>query len=130
MPYTPTRTEGTAAASVHGASIFFPFVAPIVGLVLAGRSEFVRSHSMQALKEAILAKVLVLMAVLASACFTLYRLFTLYLNDWKGVSVGEFLFRAVIGWTVLWLFALITNVFSVRQAVRAYRGEWPLRYRA
>src|SRR5690349_6235524 len=109
MLVEPTHSERATAATMHVSSLFLPFVAPALFLALHHRrSEFVRSHSLTALKEAVVTKLLLVVAFVVSASYTIYRLLSMYQADWKGFSLSEFLLRFAIGYIALAVFGLLT----------------------
>ena len=52
-----TGSERITAAAVNISAIFFPYLGPIVGAVIAGQSKFVRYHAYRCLIEQVVSTV-------------------------------------------------------------------------
>lgn len=91
--------EKTWATLVHVGSLFFSFLAPLVGfLVLKDRGPFVRAHTAAALN------------------FQLSLLIYAF--------AGAVLSLVIIGLVILLAVTVLNVVFSIIAAVKASRGEW------
>lgn len=112
---------------MHIGSIFAPILVPAVVYVLSRRISFVRSHAFQALYETIVLNILLFVVGTVSLCYTAFRLWNFYQNDWQGFSWFEMVVRFAVGWLLLGLLGLINTAISLRQAYQAYQGEWPTR---
>ena len=113
------------AAAMHVATIPAPIVAPLVGLVAARKSRYVRAHALQALYETVILNIALAVVMTCSFIYTLTRLWTFYQNDWQGFSLTEFLLRFLVGWILLSILAGINAIVSIRQALKANAGHWP-----
>jgi uncharacterized Tic20 family protein len=91
--------EKTWATLVHVGSLFFSFLAPLVGfLVLKDRGPFVRAHTAAALNF----QLSLLIYALAGAVLSL----------------------VIVGLVILFAVTVLNVVFSIIAAVKASRGEW------
>lgn len=124
--YEPMDWEKYLSATVHIVSIFTPLWGPLIGWVWQRKkSPFVASHCWQALMETIVLNACLLGAALISLSFSAYRLWGYWQNNWEGFNIWEFLIRFAIGWIIVAILGVVTTVFSVLQAWRAYKGQWP-----
>ncbi len=121
--------EKRLAALMHLSTIPAPIWGPLVGMAIAGKSGYVRSHALQALYETILLNILLGIAMVCSLLYSLLRLWYHYQTDWVNFSWTEFLLRFAIGWLLLGLLALINAFQAIRAASKAHAGEWPKRSR-
>ncbi|MBS1708558.1 MAG: DUF4870 domain-containing protein [Armatimonadetes bacterium] len=128
MATRPLRQdERILAAANHVASIFFPFVGPLVfwavGLVA---SKYVAYHARVALLEAIVLKAATVLVGIVSLILTIGKLKELI--DTNGASFSwDLVWQAALKFVVLWaLFFVaeaVTAVRSLFQARDAYRGK-------
>lgn len=124
--YSPETWEKGLAAVAHIVSIFTPLWGPLIGWVaLRKKSRYVSTHCYQALMETIALNICLFTAALISLCFSLYRVWGYWQNNWEGFNIWEFLLRFAIGWIIVAILGVITTIISVVQAWRAYQGEWP-----
>lgn len=123
----PQTSDCALAAAVHVSSIFWPLLGPIVGWVVFRKRYFVASHARQALTETILLNAAVFLAFVASTTYTVFRIVHYIQTDWKDFSWQEFVLRFLIGWIAFFLLELANTLVSIRQAWRAFKGDWPRR---
>jgi len=126
MPY-PDDHERYLAATMHVCTIFFPLLAPAVGYVVSGKSKFLRAHSYQAIFETIALNVALFLLGAVSLTYTVITLWHYYQVHWEGFSIWPMLIRFAVGWILLALLELVNTIYSVFQAARALKGEWPKR---
>lgn len=111
-------------------SIFWPIIGPLVGWVVFQRSKpFVASHAKQALLEVIVLNVLLFTAGLASLTYTIFRIAHFVQTQWKDFQWQEFVIRFIVGFVLLAILQLVNIIVSLNQARKAYRGDWPKRFR-
>ena len=109
---------------MHVGSILAPIVAPVACYVISfRRSSFVSAHSLKAMKEWLVLNLTLLLVGVCSISYTIYRLVDLYHKDWKGFSIWEFFLRFAVGYVLFAILGFVTAVISIRQAIKAYRGE-------
>ncbi|MBS1714144.1 MAG: DUF4870 domain-containing protein [Armatimonadetes bacterium] len=125
----PTPFDRGWAAAVHVASIPWPLIGPLVGWALFHRkSRYVASHAKQALLETIVLNLGLFIVGLASFCYTVVRVVHYFQTNWADFSWQEFLVRFLVGWILLALLQVFNVVWSVKQAVDAWRGKLPKRF--
>jgi len=124
-PPSPTDHERHFAAAMHICTIFFPLVAPVVGYAVSGKSRFLRSHSYQAIFETIILNVTLFVLGAASVVYTAITLWHYYQVHWEGFSIWPMLIRFAVGWILLAILEVVNTIYSILQATRALRGEWP-----
>jgi len=122
VPYT--ANERLAGAAVNLASIPFPWTAPAIGLVVSGRSKFVRFQAIRSLIEQVASIVVIGSVTVASIVYSVVdfanKNFDFSKIDWKVVIL-----KSVAIWIGLGIFAL-WNVFNaLRDAWQAWNGEMP-----
>jgi len=125
METPPTLAERRSAGLLHLATIPAPIVAPVVALALSRRSRYLSAHALQSLYGTLALNLMLGAALLVSFGYTLSRLWHHYQTDWREFSLVEFLVRFAIGWAILALLAAVNAILAVRDALRAYRGDWP-----
>lgn len=122
------QNEKHIAAACHIGGIFFPYLAPIVGLAVSWKgSRFVRVHAMQGLFEAVflsLFTVLVLAVSLAISLPGLLELLRTRGESFEWSMVWAALVKSAVVWAGLALVGLLYTVRSVLDAMQALRGEW------
>lgn len=123
----PTQTERTLGAAVCLAAIPFPYVGPIVGLALQGRSPYVRYHALRCLLEQVLATAVLAVLMAVSVSYSIHALVQsgVFENgiqwgkiDWLGI-----LLKSVATWVLLALWNVWNVANSVRDAMGAYAGK-------
>lgn len=119
------------AAAVHISSIFWPLIGPLVGWALFAKSKpYVAAHAKQALLETIVLNVCLFLVGLASFTYTVFRIVHFVQTNWKDFSWQEFVVRFIVGFIVLSILQIVNIVISLNQARKAFKGDWPKRYRA
>lgn len=117
------------AATVHVASIFFPFLAPVIGwAAFRKRRPYVECHSISALLDELVLKLLFLLVGIASLTMTIINV-TNHIQK-NGLTFSwDLVFAAIIKMAVLWavfsLVGLVVTIRSVMQAISAYNGHLP-----
>lgn len=121
LPVASVVDRRTAAA-MHVGTIFFPFVVPIIALVVARDRPFVAYHAKKSLKETIILQVMIFMGGIISLVFTLSNLLRDYRDGWQHFSIWPILLKAVIVWLILGLLEVFNALSALRNARDAYRG--------
>ncbi|MBS1727180.1 MAG: hypothetical protein JST51_10710 [Armatimonadetes bacterium] len=126
MQPIPQR-ERVLAAAVNVAAIFFPYMGPIVGLVVAARSPYVKFHAFRALIEQVVATVVIGLLIVASLAYSVYSIresmadgFDLSKINWVALLV-----KSLATWILLGLWEAVNVVLSIRDALEALRGDVP-----
>ena len=122
VPYT--ANERLAGAAVNLASIPFPWTAPAIGLVVSGRSKFVRFQAIRSLIEQVASIVVIGSVTVASIVYSVVdfanKNFDFSKIDWKVVIL-----KSVAIWIGLGLFALWNLINALRDAWQAWNGDMP-----
>ncbi len=119
--------ERVLAAANHVSSAFFPFVGPIVFLVVGlFTSRFVAYHARVALTEAVVFKLAVFGVGAASLVLTLVKVAEIVATNGASFT-WDLVWQAALKFVVLWLAFLVANfVLAVRslfQARDAFLGK-------
>lgn len=124
IPYT--ANERLAGAAVNLASIPFPWTAPLVGIAVSGRSQFVRFQAIRSLIEQAASILLIGTVTVCSVIYSVVdfanKNFDFSQIDWKTVIL-----KSVAIWIGLGLFAVWNFVNAIRDAWQAWNGEMPKR---
>ncbi len=124
IPYT--ANERLAGAAVNLASIPFPWTAPLVGLAVSGRSQFVRFQAIRSLIEQLASIILIGTVTVCSVVYSVVdfanKNFDFSQIDWKAVIL-----KSVAIWIGLGLFAVWNFVNALRDAWQAWNGDMPKR---
>ncbi len=122
VPYT--SNERLAGAAVNLASIPFPWTAPAIGLVVAGKSKFVRFQAIRSLIEQLASIIVIGSVTIASIVYSVVdfanKNFDFSKIDWKMVIL-----KSVAIWIGLGLFAIWNFVNALRDAWQAWNGDVP-----
>ena len=122
----PSPSEKSRAALTHAASIFFPLWVPaIIYAVHRRSSRFVSAHALQAIYEGIVWKAILLLAMIISIGFTIYRVIFHVQTQGEHFRWEEVAIRAVISFLVIATLFLINTVQSIIQTFQAKSGKWP-----
>lgn len=123
----PTRNERLVALCINLSAIPAPYVAPLIGCLLAPRSSFVRFFALRLILDEIVVTLVSLILVLTSSCWSLISLvrsgFDLAHLDWQLLVI-----KAVAFWTILQLLALANTIAAVCGAFQAATGQIPKRH--
>lgn len=122
--------EKSLACAMHIASIPFPWMAPIVGILVSRNLPFVKHHSWRALKGQLITAAIIGTVTIASLSYSIYNLYQDYQNGFKDFDIWSILIKSVVMWVGFFLFGLWNTVASVIDALRALRGEWCTRKKA
>lgn len=122
--------ERSVAAATHLAAIPFPYIGPLVALIVAGpKSPFVRRHAIRSLVETVFLTIALFIGAATMFCiFTLPTLLEALRTAGQSLTWGDLfqaLLRAVAVWIVIAIIGLVATLNNVRQALRAYRGQLP-----
>lgn len=121
--------ERTLAAASHLAAIPFPLAGPLVTLVVAGGSAFVRRHAWRSLLDSILLSVALFVGVVIAFCvFTLPTLLEAVRTSGASLTWADLwgaLIRALAVWIVLAVIGLINTLHNIKQALQAWNGQAP-----
>lgn len=118
------QQEKTLACVMHVASIPFPWMAPIVGILVSGQMPFVKHHSWKALKGQIVQVCIVGIIMAASLSHSIYNLYHQYQEGFKDFNLWAILIKSAAVWAGLALFGLWNTIASIIDAVRAINGQW------
>jgi hypothetical protein len=125
---TPEQNDRYLAGGMHLASIFFPILAPTLTYFLAGKSKFVKTHSYQAIFETLILKASVFIVGAISLTYSLVTLWNHYQkDDWENFSWATMAVKFIAGFVLFAILELFNTIISIRQAIRAFQGEWPRR---
>ena len=123
------QNERTLAAAVNVAAIFFPYVAPIVGLVVSAKMPFVRYHAARSLIEQLVSSVIIGLLMLASLIYSVWSIkntmadgFDLSKIDWMTLLI-----KTAVTWVLLTIWGFINTILNVRDALEALQGKLPAR---
>jgi len=116
--------EKSLACAMHVASIPFPWMAPIIGILVSGSLPFVKHHSWRALKGQLITVAIIGTVTVASLSYSIYNLYQDYQNGFKDFNIWPILIKSVVMWVGLFLFGLWNTVSSIIDALRALRGDW------
>ena len=124
-----TGSERVTAAAVNISAIFFPYLGPIVGAVIAGQSKFVRYHAYRCLIEQVVSTVILVTLLLVSFGYTLYGLSKSMAGgfDIHKIDFLTILIKAAVTWVLLGLWEVVNIVLSIRDALEALNGQLPLK---
>lgn len=109
---------------MHIASIPFPWMAPLVGLLIGKGQPFLRHHSWKALKGQIITGLIVLTVTAASLSHSLYSLYQQYQEGFRDFNLWSVVVKSIAVWVGLFLFGLWNTVASVLDAKKALIGDW------
>ena len=120
-------SERTTAAAVNISAIFFPYLGPVIGAVLARNSKFVRFHAYRCLIEQIVSTLIIGTLAITSLAFTIYSLSKTMEGgfDWHKIDWQTIVIKSVITYLLLALWGVINTILSIRDAVEALRGQLP-----
>ena len=110
------------AAAVHLGAVFFPFMAPIVGLVLAGRSRYVRFHALTSLIGQVLLSTLIITITIISLGHSIWSAY----ETWRtGAEIQwlAILLKPLALWLAFGLFSLINTLGELRRIPKTINGE-------
>ena len=130
----PNRTEKIQAGLIHISSIFAPIWGPAIGwLIVKGKSRFASSHALKAVRDELILKVSLFIALAISTVYSVTR----FIAAWNAktpedtfwdVTVqffSESWVRMLVGIVVVLILGLIMTVISIIEAKRAFEGQWP-----
>jgi len=120
-------TERSLAATAHLSGIFFPFLGPFCFWLFAGKSRFVRFHSLHALVGTLLLNLLLFTLGAISIAISLASLYHSYQEGWQHFSIWQILLKSALTWLVIVLIGLANTIANVFQAKGALQGDLPQR---
>lgn len=121
---TPLDTNERAfAALAHASGIFFPFLGPVVVLVLKGKSRFVKAHALHAIIGMLLLDLFLLIVGAISLTFSIMNLYRHYQENWENFSIWQLILRSAITWAILGLIGVVNTMLNAVQALRAWNGK-------
>lgn len=116
--------EKSLACVMHLASIPFPWLAPIIGILVSGEMPFVKHHSWRALRGQIISVLIIGTVTAISLGFSIYNLYQQYQEGFKDFDIWAVVIKSVVVWAGLFLFGLWNTVASIIEAMRALKGDW------
>lgn len=119
---TPSPSDRRLAAAVHLGAVFFPFMAPIVGLVLAGRSRYIRFHAFSSLIAQVLLTALIVTITIISLGHSLWSAY----ETWRtGAEIQwlTILLKPLVLWLAFGLFSLINTIGELKRIPKTMNGE-------
>ncbi|MBX7133415.1 MAG: DUF4870 domain-containing protein [Fimbriimonadaceae bacterium] len=123
-----TSHERLVASAGHIASIFFPYLAPLVVYFLyRNQSRFVRVHALQAFFEALILGVVLFVIGAISLAFTLVKVWELVQTRGESFSwdlVWAALLKVTFTWVAVAVVSLWYTFSSMMQAIEAVHGKW------
>jgi uncharacterized membrane protein len=128
VPTSFTERERLVAGGLNIAAIFMPYIGPIIGYAMAGKSSFVRFHALRCIIEQVVMTVVLGTLMVLSLIWTVYNLyqtgFDLQKIDWAFV-IG----KAVVTWLLLGLLNILNFINGVRDGLQAFQGKYPTRFK-
>ena len=119
--------ERVTAAAINVSSIFFPYMGPIIGVIVARKSKFARYHAFRCLVEEIFAALVIGFFILLSLGYSVYAIiksmesgFDLSKIDW-----GALLIKSLVTWILLALWGAVNTILSIRDTMQALHGNLP-----
>jgi uncharacterized membrane protein len=120
-----TPEERKLAAAMHVGAVFFPWLAPFIGIVLSGKSRYIRFHSISSLVGEALAALFIGLVVAASLTHSIVTLYHQYQEGFRDFNLWTILIKSVAVWLGLFLFGLWNGLCSIISAVKALKGsDW------
>lgn len=116
-------------AAVNVSAIFFPYVGPIVGVIVGSKSPFVKYHAYRNLIEQVISTLIIGFLM---ACSLAYSIYSLYNSQKDGFDLSKIdwvtmLMKAAVTWLLLALWGLINTALSIRDAIQALGGKLPVK---
>lgn len=122
---TTQKQEQTLAIAVHIGAIFFPIVAPIIGLAVSKPDSFLRSHSLFRLKREIITMVIAAVFTVGYILWSIPGWVHHFQTGFKDFDLIGFLIRSVIVWLIGWLYGVWNTAEGIWLAIKALNGKWP-----
>lgn len=113
------------AAVIQATSIFFPILAPVIGLAIFRKVPFVAAHALQAIYGFFGVKLTLFLVMATSFILGVVHLIGAIQTGFEDFSIWPTVFRMGIVLVILGLLAMINFVVSVRDCIRALNGSWP-----
>lgn len=115
------ESESRLAATMHIFSIFAPWTAPLVGLIVSGNKPYLRFHSLSSFISQIITAVILGTVALISLAHTAYTLY----GAWQSGEINwwNVILKSVGVWLALALFGLINTILSIIRAKSALSGR-------
>ncbi len=119
--------ERVLAATVNVAAIFFPYLAPIIGLVVSPKMKFVRYHAARSLLEELASAIVIGILLIASLLYSANQIRHAMEGgfDWSKVNWIGMLLKATITYVLLSIWGILNTIFNIRDAIAALNGQWP-----
>lgn len=126
---SPAPSERTLAAAVHVLSLFFPFLAPLIGYaIFRKRAQFIEAHALSALIDEVVLKILFVVGGAFSLIVTITRVVKHVQENGLTVSwdvIWPIVLKMGITWLAVAILGLYLLVKTLLDAFSAYRGAWP-----
>jgi hypothetical protein len=122
---TASRNERYLAAAIHGFSIPFPYVAAIIGFVVAKATgqPYARYHAAKALFSELAATAVTVTITVISLALSVPSFMKVLEGRWDEIDWWMVLTKAVVVWLAIAAFGLWNTVASIIQGLRALQGE-------
>lgn len=121
---TPTDKDKMIAAALNFAAIPFPYLGPIVGLVIGSKSRFVRFHAFRSLIEQVALSILIGFFMACSLGWTIYSISKSGF-DFQKIDWTQQILKAVGFWLLFGLFGILNTINSILDGVQALSGKVP-----
>lgn len=120
-PIPRSEHERLLGAAPYVASVFFPILGPLVGLVVLQQSPYAKFHSLKCLRGELIMLLITTSIIVVSLSASIYGAIQVIAHgqpfDWVAMIV-----KSLVVWLLLALFGLWNTVSSILNAIRAYRG--------
>lgn len=121
----PAQTKDSAfAALAHGLAIFFPYLGPLIVLLLFNKSPYVRFHSVWALIGQLAYTFWLIVFIGANLGYSIFRLIQMNDQGFEWSDLWGILIKSIVVYLLLALFGLVNTISNVVQAIRAFPGDY------
>jgi len=117
------------AAAVNVSAIFFPYIGPIIGIIVGARSPYVKYHAYRNLIEEVMSFLIITFLIICSLSYSIYSLYNSQRDgfDLSKIDWVTMIFKAVLTWLLLGLWTIVNTMLSIRDAIQALGGKLPNR---
>ncbi len=122
-PTTIPQHDRALAVGAHVASIFFPVIGPLVGILVTGDAPYARHHARRAFWGDIKLFAITATIIVVSLAFSIVKgIQTIQSGeqfDWIGMII-----KSVLVWLALAAFGLWNTISSALMALKAWRTDY------